>query len=479
MVYRIEFDSENNCFWNKTPATITENETCYIIKDKFSGLELAFIEYADLVGKCKLLILDPENNNNNTTCDNLKHMFFDKIIRMALASDKDANVPTACLLDLDSNSHFIPSTKTSLKRLANWNKFISRLCLSDANVVIENLPSFMPEEKIYMGNLLNMLNLNVERLNAEDKECITSSAAIFDFYTNLERITWWNLVKDKHQIDISNYESYTPAECVFQLNRIMRIVCVWEAPYVNLKEFLSCCIIFMYYVHDLNLGINEYTTALPILQFLASIRHKLTAEPTTAEYSESYITYARNKYDQAIRTKNRTSHTLHLKVAQLEMRPGDMIDLAHFIVEHMSEIICDCGDSFEGVLVYLKLVFFRRAKCEMMYYIAVYSTILAIIRLGKIKSIRETDEIGGIRVKNWEQLKLQTNLDVKMIFSALTPFANFLDSISKANSNFNQFCLDDETIFYYLKNSMSLNEFVDYVLRYIMPIITSYIKDII
>lgn len=456
------------CHFKEAPVTVEESNTSYILRNNQGSIE-GYIDYSTLITNCQLLKLEQVN------------FPFDNIIQMAMMSSGNSFVPTICLLDPTRQTDCSLKSLTSLKRLSKWLHFVSCMCYGES-------VQFEPEEKFPIYNLFKTLNVNFDRLSPDDKDCIGETSTLFDFQTNVESVNWWNLVVSKHRYPLVKYNSWLecftnvhPIECFTTLNNLMRIVCVWESPYTHFRSVLSASVVFIYFLHDTNGSLNEYTSILPILQLVAVSASKTTTMSPCLGYSEQLIGFAENKYRRALKSKSRANYTLHLKVGQLsdKLIVSEVCDLMEHILRNMSGLFSDC-ETFEHLLVYLRTVFSKRNKPELLYYVTVYSFSLLTIRIGKIKShtTLENLELDRVRIKNEEVVKQKIKEDIQIIAEFINPYLEYLTSISQSNPNFDMFVLNDEVIYYFMKSNNKFSHVVEYILKSIIPIITSYVKDL-
>lgn len=463
---RVSFQ-DGICYFDNKPVIVDENETCYILKDiNNSDNHIAYIEYSVLLSNSQIIKTQGVSFS------------FDALIGMATVSRGPGNIPTICLIDCNDFDSTI-KTFTSVRGLAKWLCFISKKCHRIDDV------GFEPEKKFPIYNLINVMNINFDRLNEYDKECFTESSVLFDFKSNLAYIDWWDLVVKKHNYPLRLYNTWTevyaasvtPKECFSILNHVMRLVCVWESPYYPIRNVLAATVVFVYFLHDTGSSLTQYTCIMPILQKIAVSRKMVTSNN---DIEPKYARYAMDKYRRALKSKNRSCHMLHLKISHITtgFKLYELNDLMYFVLMNMGNLFNDC-ESFDHLLAYLKTVFAERKKPELLYYVSVYSLALIIIRLGKIKSYNLLDnlEMDQIRIKNIEPVKKQISLDIQVVCDVVNPFIQFLDTLSASNSLFDEFCLDDETVYYFMQTNDSLTKFIDYILKTILPIISSYIKE--
>lgn len=460
---------DGTCHFRDVPVTVEETNTSYILRNKYNGNIIeGYIDYATLITNCQLIKLQQVN------------FPFDNIINMSLASSGNSFVPTICLLDSSQDNDCSLKTLTSLKRLSKWLHFVSCKCYG------EDI-QFEPEEKFPIYNLFKTLNVNFDRLSENDRDCIGETSTLFDFHTNIKNITWWNLVIHKHKFPLMKYSSWEdnftnvhPIESFTKLNNLMRIMCAWESPYTNFHCVLSATVIFIYFLHDTNSSLNEYTSLLPILQLVAVSAFKTTTMSPFLGYSEQLLSFAEKKYRRALKSKCRTNHNLHLKVNQLSNKliVSEICDLMEYILRNMSNLFSDC-ETFDHLLVYLRTIFSKREKPELIYYVTVYSFSLLTIRIGKIKShvALESLELQRVRIKNEETIKIKIKDDVLILAEFVNPFLEYLTAISQSNPNFDKFTLNDEIIYYFMKSNNKFSYVVEYILKSVLPIVTSYVKD--
>jgi len=466
MDYRLSYNEQYNCVtFNNKPVQITENETSYLFKDTDTNEIVYFLEYSYL-----LRISNGDQSNS---------MYVD-IIRIALLSDGLKYVPTILLLpNKDQFVHNkIPLSLTSLKKFSSWLKLIS---LNIHGVFdVENC-NFQPYEKLQIAEIFKSLNFTGE--DPDDlKKCLEDSQEMFDFKHNLIKVSWFDrainkygstlpLIEDEH----AAFTIVDPRFAFLQLNNIMRQICVWEASNFNIESVIASNIVFIYFLQDTNSSTNNYTPLLPILQALL-VYNTSPARPITNSVLDRRASII---FDKARFNRERHSglYAFQMKMKGLKDKCNrtDCVELIQQYVFH-----CTFFNDMEELCSYIRKALNIFNKPEMYIYVFFFGSILAGLRRAKRqKNITGTHNLSNFNFSNVyaksrilpnqkEVLIQNIRQDMSAIFDFVDVYIDYMQNIKTTDQKIN-----DEILFYFMKSNDSISTFVNYLLKTILPLVTS------
>lgn len=442
--------------YNDVPVNITENDTSYIFKNIETDEMVFFIDYSQLLYK-----INEED-----------------IIRIALSSQGKQMVPTVLLMpaNLDMFVHTnVKSSLTSLKQLYAW-----------VNLIIEKLNGnnveFRPFNQLQIEQIFE--NLNINEISEENRKCFTDSVNLFDFNNNINKIFWFNEVVEKYEIpNLENLFKSHPRDVFMLANNLMRYICVWEAADKNIEYVIASNIIFIQFLQDTGSATNNYSALLPCMCALAvtSIMPATIPHETSRELSnKAKLLFNRAKFN---RDDNYGWYRFQMKVknANSICSREDCLDILQYLFFQFN-IFKD--QEFDTVLAYLRRVFNFYRKPELYIYVIVFGLSLSSLRIAKpIKNITGTKNLANFNIENIGIRNVTTELrqnlykemknDVAMIFNFVDPFKDYMLNLQEKNHAFKINNLTDEVLFYFMKTNNSFSELVNYILKTILPLITS------
>lgn len=454
--YGLRFDSDNNIYkFNNIPVKITENETSYIFNDFYTDEMIYFIDYSQMLYK-----VEEEN-----------------ILRIALLSHGKQIVPTVLLMpkNLDMFVHTnIKSNLTSLKQLYAWLKLI----IGKINGTM--LEEFRPFTRLQIEQIFE--NLDINEISSENRQCFMDSVNLFDFDNNLKKIFWFDEVIDKYKIDIPNIETLHtihPRDAFMLVNNLMRYICVWEAADKNIESVIASNIIFIQFLQDTGSATNHYSALLPCMCALA-VTSVIPTRLTKNTLKEAKLLFNRAKFN---RDDNYGWYRFQMKVKNANniCSRGDCLDILQYLFFQFN-IFKD--HEFDVIIAYMRKVFNFYKKPELYIYVIIFGLSLSSLRVAKpIKNITGTRNLANFNIENIGIRNVTTELrqnlykemknDISVIFNFVDPYKNYMLNLQEKNPSFKINNLTDEVLFYFMKTDNSFSELVNYILKTILPLVTS------
>lgn len=468
---RLIYDVEKCMYtFNGRDLKVSENDTTYLFRDVRSDELVYYLDYSFIL-----------NLPRQTEQD-------EHILKIAILSDI-GRVPTAMLMPIGFDS-FVHNNAvrnlTSLKRLSAWIVFISQ----KVNGTYRQ-QSFTPFEAIQLAKVFE--DLNVDTLSDSNRQCIRDSRSIFDFNENLSKMTWFNYqIIAKYGINVPVFDEkdnvfnvLEPSEAFVLANKIMRYVCVWEASNYQLDQVISSNIVFIHFLQDLNASTNSYTALLPIMQALAVYVEKRTVPPSESNelLNKAKTIFRRASFNRNDNRSGLYSFQMRLKNVDPVCNRQDCLEIIrHCFFEHnpFKE------EEFDVVIQYLRLVLNKYAKSELYIYVLIYGLSLATLRIAKpVKSPTGIMDLTNFNIDSLEPrkisqeklttLKNEMRQDLLVLFEFIKPYYEFLKSLEKSDKNFKIYNITDETLFCFLKTNNKFSEFVDYMMKVVLPLVTSHL----
>lgn len=457
--YGLKFDQSNNIYrFNNHPVKITESDTSYIFKNYDTDEMVFFVDYNQL----------------------LYRVSEEDIIKIAILSNGKQMVPSILLMpkniDLFVHSN-IKSNFTSLKYLYAWMRFI-----------IEKINSLHPEgfrpfNQLQIEQIF--ANLNINEISEENKKCFTDSVNLFDFNSNLEKIFWFDKVLEKYEIvipSIDTLSSIHPREIFILANNLMRYICVWEAANKSIDCVIASNIIFIQFLQDTGSSTNQYSALLPSMCALAVMALTPTTSPNLPRDldKKANLLFNRAKFN---RDDNYGWYRFQMKVknANAICSRENCFDILQYLFFQFN-IFKD--QEFDVVLAYMRKVFNFFEKPELYIYVIVFGMSLSSLRVAKpLKNITGIHNLANFDIKNIEirnvTAELKQNLykqmkkDISVIFDFIDPYKRYILNLQEINSSFKINNLTDEVLFYFMKTDNSFSELINYILKTILPLVTS------
>jgi hypothetical protein len=456
----LQFDQTINTYkYNNVPVKITENETSYLFRDFETDELVYFIDYSQLFYK-----IDNES-----------------ILKIASMSLGKQIVPTALLMpsDLDTFIHTnIKSNLTSLRQLYAWLRLII------AKINNRPVEEFRPFQKLQIAEVFE--NLNINEISEENKQCFTDSINLFDFHCNLEKIFWFNTITEKYNLtvpDLDHLHTLHPRDAFMLANNLMRYICVWEAADKNITAVMASNIIFINFLQDTGSMNNAYTPLLPFMQALAI----MSTTPASAPYNlsntlnqKAKLLFNRGKFN---RDDNHGFYRFQMKVKNSNKicSREDCLDILQYLFFKFN-IFKD--QEFDVVIAYMRKVFYFYKRPELYIYIIVFGLSLLSLRVAKpIKNITGTKNLANFNIENIgvrhinaetkQNLYKEMKNDITTIFNFVDPYKNYMLGLQDTNPSFKVNNLSDEVLFYFMKTNNSFSELVNYILKTVLPLITS------
>lgn len=463
LAYGLTFDQKSNVYkFNHVPVTVTENDTSYIFKNNMDEM-LYFIDFNQL----------------------LYRVSNEEIFRIASMSDGKQTVPTSILMpnNLDTFVHNnVKSNYTSLKQLYAWVRFIIANIISESDNTSES-EGFRPFTQLQIEQIFS--NLNINEISEENKKCFTDSVNLFDFHKNVKKIFWFGTVLEKYGIVIPTFETLGalhPCEVFMLANNIMRYICVWEAADKAIDCVIASNIIFIQFLQDTGSATNQYSAILPCMCALAVSSLSPAADPRISKDfdSKAKLLFNRAKFN---RDDNHGWYRFQMKVknANTICSREDCLDILQYLFFKFN-IFKD--QQFDVVLAYMRKVFHFYKKSELYIYIIVFGMSLSSLRVAKpIKNITGSKNLANFNIENIEvrsinnevkqNLYKQMKNDISIIFNFIDPFKCYILNLQETNPAFKINNLTDEVLFYFMKTDNSFSELINYILKTILPLITS------
>lgn len=459
--YGLKFDQSNNIYrFNNHPVKITESDTSYIFKNYDTDEMVFFVDYNQL----------------------LYRVSEEDIIKIAILSNGKQMVPSILLMpkniDLFVHSN-IKSNFTSLKYLYAWMRFI-----------IEKINSLHPEgfrpfNQLQIEQIF--ANLNINEISEENKKCFTDSVNLFDFNSNLEKIFWFDKVLEKYEIVIPSIDTLSsnsihPREIFILANNLMRYICVWEAANKSIDCVIASNIIFIQFLQDTGSSTNQYSALLPSMCALAVMALTPTTSPNLPRDldKKANLLFNRAKFN---RDDNYGWYRFQMKVknANAICSRENCFDILQYLFFQFN-IFKD--QEFDVVLAYMRKVFNFFEKPELYIYVIVFGMSLSSLRVAKpLKNITGIHNLANFDIKNIEirnvTAELKQNLykqmkkDISVIFDFIDPYKRYILNLQEINSSFKINNLTDEVLFYFMKTDNSFSELINYILKTILPLVTS------
>lgn len=451
----LKFDQRVYRF-NDEPVYITENDTSYIFKNIDNDEMVYFIDYSQLLYK----------------------ITEEDIIRIALMSRGKQFVPTLLLTpkNLDMFVHTnIKSSLTSLRQLYAWVKFI----IEKINGINGE---FRPFNQLQIEQIFE--NLNINEISDENRKCFSDSVNLFDFNNNINKIFWFNDVIDKYEIVIPTLETLStihPRDVFMLANNLMRYICVWEAADKSIDSVIASNIIFIQFLQDTGSSTNNYSAILPCMCALAVT--SIIPAPIPRENSKDLNNKAKELFNRAKfnRDDNYGWYKFQMKVKNANniCSREDSLDILQYLFFQFN-IFKD--QEFDVVLAYMRKVFNFYKKPLLYIYIIVFGLSLSSLRVAKpIKNITGTKNLANFNIENIGIRNVTTELrqhlykemknDVAVIFDFVDPYKSYMLNLQQKDFKINN--LTDEVLYFFMKSNNSFSELVNYILKTILPLITS------
>lgn len=466
--HSLKFDQYNNVYkFNGIPVEITENDTSYIFKSIQNNEMIYFIDHSQL----------------------LYRISEEDVMRIAIMSLGKQTVPTTLLMpkDIDTFVHTNVKTNfTSLRQLYAWAKFIIgkvNTCSNTTPGVTKPEGEFKPFNQLQIEQIFEHLNVN--EVSEENKKCFSDSVNLFDFKSNVKKIFWFSEVLDKYGMVIPTLETLHtvhPREVFMLVNNLMRYVCVWEAADKPIDCVIASNIIFIQFLQDTGSSTNHYSAILPCMCALAVASTSPTKE---CQISRDLNTKAKMLFNRAKfnRDDNYGWYKFQMKVknAKSICSREDCLDILQYLFFQFN-IFKD--HEFDVVLAYMRKVFSFYKKPELYIYIIVFGMSLLSLRVAKpIKNITGTKNLANFNIENIGVRNITTELkqslyremkkDVSVIFDFLDPYKSYMLSLQEKNLSFKINNLTDEVLFYFMKTDKFFSELINYILKTVLPLITS------